>query len=62
MTPPMPPAPLAANSMVQIGAGGLPVIQCRPNAPASRMSAKKLLQLEQAAQTAEDQKRAGIVI
>ena len=50
MTPPARPATLAAGSMVQIGSSGLPVIKCRANAPAARMSAKKLLQLEQAAQ------------
>lgn len=62
MAPPVQATPPAADSLVQINASGLPVIQCRANAPASRMSAEKLLQLEQAAQAAEDLKRAGIVI
>ena len=62
MAPPAEVAKLAADSMVQIGANSLPVIRCRPNAPATRMSAKKLLQLEQAAQAEEDLKRAGIAV
>ena len=62
MAPPARPATLAAGSMVQIGSSGMPVIKCRANAPATRMSAKKLLQLEQAAQAQEDLKRAGIVV
>jgi plasmid stability protein len=61
MAPPVQPPKLAADSMVQIDAKGLPVIRCRPNAPAARMNAKNLLQLEQAAQAEEDRKRAGIV-
>ena len=47
----------SATSMVQIGPKGLPVIRCDPNAPAARMSTKKLLQLEQAALAEEDLKR-----
>ena len=43
---PMPAPP--AGSRVQISANGLPELQCRANAPASRMNAKQLLQLEQA--------------
>jgi plasmid stability protein len=62
MATPVQSLPPAAGSLVQIGVDGLPVIECRPHAPASRMSAKKLLQLEQAALSAEDQQRAGIVI
>ena len=46
------------SSMVRIGARGLPVIQCAPNAPATRMSAAELLALEQETQTEEDLKRA----
>ena len=42
------PAP-PVGSKVQIRANGLPVFKCRANPPASRMSAKRLLQLEQAA-------------
>jgi hypothetical protein len=48
------------DAMVEIGVKGLPVIRCNPNAPATRMSAEKLLQLEQAAQAAEDLKHAGL--
>ncbi|MEA3212100.1 MAG: hypothetical protein QOE70_5157 [Chthoniobacter sp.] len=49
-----------ASSMVTIGERGLPVIQCNPNAPATRMSVKKLVALEQETQTEEDLKRAGL--
>ena len=62
MAPPVPPVPPASDSMVAIGPHGLPVIRCRPNAPATRMSARKLQQLEQAAQAEEDLKRAGIPV
>ena len=58
---PQAPAP-PAGSMVEIGPKGLPVIRCRSKAPATRMSAKKLLQLEQAAQAEEDRKHAGISV
>jgi plasmid stability protein len=61
MAPPA-QATLSADSRVQIGASGLPVIKCRLNAPAARMTARKLLRLEQNAQAEEDLKRAGIVI
>lgn len=43
-----------AGSKVTVGGNGLPVIVCRTDAAASRMSAKDLLDLEQQAQTAED--------
>ena len=58
MAPSAPPKPPPAGSMVEIGPKGLPVIRCNPKAPATRMSAKKLLQLEQAAQAEEDAKYA----
>lgn len=48
------------SPMVKIGKKGLPVIQCEPNAPATRMSAAELTALEQETQTEEDLKRAGI--
>jgi hypothetical protein len=48
------------GSMVEIGEGGLPVIRCRPDAPAARMSVEELLKLEQESQAEEDSKRAGI--
>ena len=51
-----------AGSMVEIGANGLPVIRCRADAPASRMSVEALLQLEQQAQTEEDLRHAGIAV
>ncbi len=57
------PGPLEkppAGSLVQIGEGGLPVIRCRPDAPATRMSVEELLELEQESQAEEDSKRAGI--
>src|ERR1043166_9538427 len=47
-----------ASSIVTVGERGLPVIRCNPNAPATRMSVKKLLALEQELQTEEDLKRA----
>ena len=49
----------AANSLVHIGTNGLPVIKCNAKAPAKRMRIKKLLELEQAALSEEDMKRAG---
>lgn len=57
------PGPLEkppAGSLVRIGEGGLPVIRCRPDAPATRMSVEELLELEQESQAEEDSKRAGI--
>jgi plasmid stability protein len=39
---------------------GLPVIVCRPNAPASKMSAAELIVLEQETQTQEDIERLGL--
>ena len=60
MAPSALPKPPPAGSMVEIGPKGLPVIRCNPKAPATRMSAKKLLQLEQAAQAEEDAKYAGL--
>ena len=42
--------------MVVIGPNGLPVIKCDPNAPATRMSVRQLLRLEQATQTKDDMK------
>lgn len=57
LPPPALAMALPATSMVQIGPKGLPVIRCSAGAPAARMSAKKLLQLEQAALAEEDRKR-----
>ena len=60
IAPPMQPEKLPAGSMVKIGERGLPVIRCRPQAPATRMSAEELLNLEQETQAEEDLKRAGL--
>lgn len=49
-----------AGSLVEIGQTGLPLIRCRPGAPATRMSVGDLLKLEQKTQTEEDLKRAGL--
>ena len=48
------------SSLVEVGEGGLPVIQCRPNAPATRMGLQDLLKLEQDTQNEEDLKHAGL--
>ncbi len=61
MAPPSAAKP-QTSARVTIDASGLPIIQCRTNAPAARMNRKKLLQLEQAALAEEDAKRAGIAI
>lgn len=47
------------GSRVEISANGLPVIRCRPDAPATHMSASDLIALEQLAQTSDDMQRAG---
>lgn len=59
---PAPTQALPAGSMVQIGPNGLPVVKCRSNAPATRMSAKQLLQLEQAALAEQEMKHAGLSV
>ncbi len=58
------PEPPATNSMamIEIGPNGLPVIRCDADAPARRMTANQLLQLEQAAQEEEDLQRAGLSV
>lgn len=61
MAPPAQFADLPLDSLVQINERGLPIVQCSPNAPASRMSATQLLQLEQGVQIEEDLKRVGMV-
>jgi hypothetical protein len=53
---------LPASERVEIKEGGLPVIRCRPDAPATRMSVEDLLKLEQATQSEEDLKRAGLAL
>lgn len=60
-TAPRPQA--AANASVRITTDpttGLPVIICDPNAPASKMTIKELLALEQETQTQEDLERLGL--
>jgi hypothetical protein len=48
--------------MVEIGDGGLPVVRCIANAPATRMSVEELLKLEQETQAEEDLQHAGIAL
>lgn len=44
----------AAGNIVQVGLGGLPVIRCHADAPATRASLHDLLQMEQGTQSEED--------
>lgn len=60
IAPPAQLAPPPADSMIEIGPEGLPVVRCQAEAPATRMGASELLQLEQAALAEEDLRRAGI--
>jgi len=60
MAAPSPSQRPPAGSMVKIDSSGLPVIRCRADAPARRMSAEKLLELEQQAQLEEDRQHAGL--
>lgn len=53
------PAPRPADSMIEIGPDGLPVVRCRADAASTRMDVEALLQLEQAALAEEDAQRAG---
>lgn len=53
-------APAPRESMIEVGPDGLPFVRCQPDAPATRMSLEELLQIEQAAQTEEDLRRARI--
>jgi hypothetical protein len=50
------------DSMVRMGPGGLPVIRCRTDAPATGMHIADLLALEQDAQTSEDAQRARLPV
>lgn len=59
--PKLPSGP-PADSMVEIGPRGLPVIRCRDDAPARQMSAQDLQKLEQSTQTEEDMRRAGLAV
>lgn len=60
ITPPRQPEKPTVGSLVEIGESGLPVIRCRPDASATRMSVEELLKLEQEAQAEEDLKHAGL--
>ncbi len=51
--------PSAQKPRILIQPNGLPVVQCDGNAPASRMSGRQLLKLEQEALTKEDLQRVG---
>lgn len=50
------------SERVEIKERGLPVIRCRPHAPATLMSAEELLKLEQETQREEDLKSAGLTL
>lgn len=45
---------------IELNERGYPVFRCRPDAPHSRMSANKLVELEQEVLEAEDMQRAGV--
>jgi plasmid stability protein len=60
IAPPGQAAVPPADSMIDIRPDGLPVVRCQAGAPASRMGALALLQLEQAALAEEDLRRAGM--
>jgi len=62
MAPPTRSEQPPVGSMVEVGAKGLPVIRCQPQAPATRMSAEELLKLEQQTQADEDLQHAGITL
>lgn len=47
---------------IEIQPDGLPLVRCGAGAPASRMSARELLALEQAALEQEDRQRAGLPV
>ena len=52
--PPNHPGTLPPGSPVTMSAAGLPVVKCRIDAPAARMSVEELIELEQAVQVGED--------
>ena len=60
IAPPTHPATPPADSMIEIGPEGLPVVRCQAEAPSTRMGVEALVQLEQAALAAEDLRRAGL--
>lgn len=62
MATPKTPGPFPFDSMVEVGTGGLPVIRCRADAPATQMSVQALIKLEQQSQTEEDMRHAGFSV
>jgi hypothetical protein len=58
--PPVLTSPLPEEPKIEIQANGVPVIRCGKDAPASRMSIKELLALEQEALYREDLQRLGL--
>lgn len=48
-----------AKPKIEIQAGGLPVVRCKANAPAKRMTAGELLALEQESLAQDDLQRLG---
>lgn len=62
VSPPAQTMPSSPSRLLQIDNSGLPVIQCHPNAPATRMPVSELLKVEQAAQTTEDFYHAGLTL
>lgn len=59
---PRPPQAPPPESMLQVNAGGLPVIRCRVDAPALGLAVDELLALEQQAQSREDMQGAGFPV
>lgn len=55
-------APPAATSRVTVAENGFPVFHCTPKATAKRMSAEKLIALEQQTLVEEDAQRAGLAL
>ena len=48
--------------MIEIGPQGQPVVRCQAGAPAARLSAQELLQLELTALAEADTRRAGLPV
>jgi plasmid stability protein len=46
------------SAMVRVGDNGLPVVRCKSKAPATRLTSRELLRLEQETQLEEDLLRA----
>jgi len=59
---PNPVSDMQQGSMVVMGSNGLPVIRCRPDAPAVKMKTQELLQLEQQSQIEQDVQRARVSV